>query len=306
MSDLINLRKISVWSIVLKVFLFMVLNFIVLLLVDFTLNIDVVVIIDSFYSLITYIGIIYILFQAFNSKGIESKFIIGNTSLRNVKWGTYLSLQLFLTLFSILAVLALLYTFTGVYENFIQEVLDSTTETHLNSVWALFLSLIVAIVLAPIAEELFFRGFLLNRWGVTIGLGKAMIISSFIFSIVHFNKGFIGQFIFGMFACLIYIKTKKLIIPIIMHGLNNLIATSPNITDFIFQEEPSLGLTPGELEQFYHYVQVVLSIGTISFIISTPFIIYLFYRLYPKGPKITPSESNKLSSCSGEGVRMSS
>lgn len=232
MSDLLSFKKISVWSVIIKIVLYMVLSFVVLLLLDTTTGVDLSVM-NNLFSIVTYIGIIFILFHAFKSKGIEKRFVIGILSIRNEAWIKYIAIQLFITFFSVLSILTLLYLFTGMYEDFIQDIIVSPTDAPQDSVQSLLLSLAIAVILAPIAEELLFRGYLFNRWGETIGLGRAMIFSSIIFSALHFNKGFIGQFIFGIFVCIIYVKTKKLIIPIILHGLNNLIAMSPQFLEAI-------------------------------------------------------------------------
>jgi uncharacterized protein len=297
MSNVLSLKKVSVWSVLIKIVLFMVLTLVVFLLVEFILDTkDInITIIDNLYSIVSYIGVLFILFHEFKTDGIEKEFVIGNLSIRNEPLIKYISIQLFITFFSVSAILTLLNLFTGM-EDFIQDIIVSAADAPQISGLILLLNVVVIVVFAPIAEELLFRGFLFNRWGATIGLGKAMVISSTIFSAIHFNQGFIGQFIFGIFACIIYVKTKKLIIPIILHGLNNVIAISPQFLDVIFNTTTEATIDPVELEQFFSYFQLVLNIGTIIFFILTPVMIYIIYRLYPKGVKVTPYESNKLKS----------
>ncbi|MFN7253457.1 MAG: lysostaphin resistance A-like protein [Anaerobacillus sp.] len=294
MSNVLSFKKVSVWSVLIKIVLFMMLTLVVFLLAAFLLDIDITMII-SLYSIVSYTGIIFILFHEFKTDGIEREFVIGNLSIRNESLLKYISIQVFITFFSILAVLTLLNLFTNM-EDFIQEIIISAADAPQISGLILLLYVVAAVVFAPIAEELLFRGFLFNRWGETIGLGKAMIFSSIIFSAIHFNQGFIGHFIFGIFACIIYVKTKKLIIPIILHGLNNLIAISPQFLEVIFNTTTEATIDPVELKQFFDYFQIVLNIGTIIFFILTPVMIYIIYRLYPKGVKVTPYESNKLKS----------
>lgn len=83
---------------------------------------------------------------------------------------------------------------------------------------------ISACVLAPIMEEVIFRGFFLQRMAHKWGIKKAVIISSIIFGLGHFDV--IGAFMFGVVMCLLYIKTKNIWTNIAVHALNNLIATS--------------------------------------------------------------------------------
>lgn len=89
----------------------------------------------------------------------------------------------------------------------------------------LVLDSIVAIIFAPIIEELVFRGILFNRLKIKTGIIPAMIISSFIFAIGHDFGGITSAFIFGICMCTLYLKTDNILIPMSIHFLNNLLAT---------------------------------------------------------------------------------
>lgn len=54
------------------------------------------------------------------------------------------------------------------------------------------------IVLVPAVEEFVFRGLLLNRWAVKWGGPRAILASSVVFGIFHFN--ILGAILFG-YAC---------------------------------------------------------------------------------------------------------
>ncbi len=75
------------------------------------------------------------------------------------------------------------------------------------------------VVLAPIVEEILFRGFLLNRWWMKYGLRKAIAMTSLLFGLMHVNV--IGGLIFGIVASMIYVRTRSLAGPIIVHMSNN-------------------------------------------------------------------------------------
>ena len=94
------------------------------------------------------------------------------------------------------------------------------------------LDAIGAIILAPIMEELIFRGVMFNRLKIRIGILPAMIISSFIFAIGHDFGGITSAFLFGICMCLLYLKTDNILIPMSVHFLNNVVATLLNITGF--------------------------------------------------------------------------
>lgn len=76
------------------------------------------------------------------------------------------------------------------------------------------------ILFAPIAEEIFFRGYVLNKLLLTKSTKKAIILSSIIFSIPHFTSC-INAFIIGCILSIIYIKYKNLFLTMILHGLYN-------------------------------------------------------------------------------------
>ena len=81
------------------------------------------------------------------------------------------------------------------------------------------------VLLAPIAEEVFFRGFLLPvltlRWGFLAGSG----ITSLLFAASHGDLGMIvPAFGAGMLFAWLYHRTRSLWSCIIAHGIQNLLA----------------------------------------------------------------------------------
>ena len=83
------------------------------------------------------------------------------------------------------------------------------------------LNLISLVILAPIIEEIAFRGMLLHRWAEKWNLTVAILVSSLIFGLLHPDS--VGAAAFGIAMCIIYLKTQTLIIPIICHALYNFI-----------------------------------------------------------------------------------
>ena len=83
-------------------------------------------------------------------------------------------------------------------------------------------TLIAVVFVAPVVEELFFRGMLLTRWSLKWGPTAGIIASSALFGLFH--VGFFGAFAFGVAMSLLYIQTKTLLVPIAAHFLNNLVA----------------------------------------------------------------------------------
>jgi membrane protease YdiL (CAAX protease family) len=81
-----------------------------------------------------------------------------------------------------------------------------------------FLSL---CVIAPILEEVGFRGIILPRWARKWGLRSAILGSSAVFGLVHPDP--LGAFLFGIGMSVLYLKTQSLLLPILCHAFHNLV-----------------------------------------------------------------------------------
>jgi hypothetical protein len=84
---------------------------------------------------------------------------------------------------------------------------------------ALVLAQALAGVLAAAMEELLFRGVLLARWERRWGPVRAAVASSLCFGLLHLDL--VGAFAFGMVMCVLYLRTRSLLVPILCHSLNN-------------------------------------------------------------------------------------
>lgn len=89
-------------------------------------------------------------------------------------------------------------------------------------------SIFILITLQPIAEEIFFRGFLLDKCKITLGPIPAIIITSILFGLAHVSMGnIIPAVIIGLVALVfgfMAIKTKNLMTVIIAHIIFNVIS----------------------------------------------------------------------------------
>ena len=87
------------------------------------------------------------------------------------------------------------------------------------------LTFLAAAILAPVAEEIFFRGFLYGGLRRRIGVIGAMIASTVFFTALHFSIDvFIPLFFLGLFLAWLYEKTGSLYPGIILHASNNALA----------------------------------------------------------------------------------
>jgi membrane protease YdiL (CAAX protease family) len=87
---------------------------------------------------------------------------------------------------------------------------------------------IFAVVIAPMVEELFFRGFVFNAMRSKLPVGWAAVATGVMFGVVHAFGSPIGFLLplalLGTVLCLVYWKTGSLLPCIALHSLNNCIA----------------------------------------------------------------------------------
>ena len=84
------------------------------------------------------------------------------------------------------------------------------------------------VVVAPIFEEMVFRGFAYGGFERSLGAWPAVFLSSIMFTVLHMQYNvpeLLQIFILGMVLALARMRTKSLITPIAMHAVNNGLAT---------------------------------------------------------------------------------
>lgn len=79
-----------------------------------------------------------------------------------------------------------------------------------------------AVLLAPVVEELIFRGLLLHRWSLKWGRTRGLVATSVAFALLHPSP--VNAFILGFGFGLIYLRTGSLFLTMTAHALNNFIA----------------------------------------------------------------------------------
>lgn len=110
--------------------------------------------------------------------------------------------------------------FFGKYYEFFERLMEQLTDDPV-------VMIITAVICAPIFEEIVFRGIiqkgLINKGTKPV---NAIIVASVIFGLVHGNPWqFVGAVLLGCVLGLVYYKTKSLLLPMLLHGFNNLCST---------------------------------------------------------------------------------
>ena len=100
---------------------------------------------------------------------------------------------------------------------------QQTAETAARSSHALFLlTLLKSALLAPICEEIFFRGYLQGALS-RISKAKAALVSALVFALAHGLSlyGFVPRLLLGLLLSLLMEKTGTLLAPVLVHGCYN-------------------------------------------------------------------------------------
>ena len=101
-----------------------------------------------------------------------------------------------------------------------QPLVETIAATH--SPLLLLLFIFLAAVIAPISEELIFRGVIYRFIKGHVHPTLALILSALIFSLLHFNTmAYVPLFILGLLLAYSYEVTGNLAVPILLHALFN-------------------------------------------------------------------------------------
>ena len=94
-------------------------------------------------------------------------------------------------------------------------------------------TLLAVVVLAPVAEELLFRGMLTEMLRRHAGAVVAALLSSAIFALMHLQPAvMIEAFLAGLVLCYIYFLTRSIYACILLHVFNNAIAMSMQVLEY--------------------------------------------------------------------------
>lgn len=138
-----------------------------------------------------------------------------------------------------------------------------------NTLFEIIVAFIITCLLAPIGEELVFRGALLTGLKSKFGTYGAILLSSLAFSLMHMNpEQTVYQFLLGIAFAYVAIKSKSLILAIIMHSANNMIAMLLSLI-------PSFG---NAIINIFNFLLSNLFVGAAIFILITAgALVIIFY-----------------------------
>jgi membrane protease YdiL (CAAX protease family) len=125
-------------------------------------------------------------------------------------------------------------------------------------------NLMVIGLLAPLTEELVFRGLLYRAWEAQWGWFPAMLASSALFAVYHPN--FVPAFVAGIIYVCLYRRTGSIWAPIMVHAAFNILLWYPLLGQRIF---PRSLEAPGDLQSWgFHLAALLVTLVAIPAYIS--------------------------------------
>lgn len=113
-----------------------------------------------------------------------------------------------------------LFLYAAGYPVTLQDVVEIFLEPQ--SPWSLFSLMVLAVVVAPLVEEMLFRGILLPVLLKKVGLGTAVVISSILFAGIHQHLPSLAPlFVLSVVLSLLYVYSGSLWSSIILHAVFN-------------------------------------------------------------------------------------
>lgn len=126
----------------------------------------------------------------------------------------------------VFSLIVIAFCFQAVIEEAVMTLLPPIPEWLLNEFKDLekfsVYSFTLAIVVAPVCEEIIFRGIILGGFLKRFHTPAAIVLSSFLFGLMHMNiwQG-VSAFLGGLLLGWVYVRTRSLVPCIFLHALNN-------------------------------------------------------------------------------------
>ncbi|ATP40974.1 CPBP family intramembrane metalloprotease [Solibacillus sp. R5-41] len=224
---------------------------------------------------------LYVLYQSNKHRFTYSEARVGEV-MTGARWTKYLSLTACLQLAAYASGIAVLMFVFLRLENKIRDFFYN----FLSSEEIAYVPLIVYIlffvnicILAPIWEELFFRGILLRRLTLKWSPQKSIIVSSLLFGLIHVNPiTVLFAFFFGCVLGYAYLKTKSIIVPIVVHSFSNILG----FLQFCWANKSSSELLPTT-----EGAQMILRISGITFVVVCLIALVIALKYFKNFRKLT-------------------
>ncbi|MCL2851253.1 MAG: CPBP family intramembrane metalloprotease [Firmicutes bacterium] len=192
-------------------------------------NVNIYVLFALYIFLYSIYFLIFILFAKMKARTfINADGLIGNGNYKDlVKIYNFKRPRIFdsglIILMGVASILAFMILQNGLLEVFRDWGFNSDDAGNLEMQnFGHFVMLVVVMAVIPsIVEELLFRGLILHSF-MPFGKAVAILASSLLFSLFHLNPAqTVYQFFFGIVLALVYLRTKNMWYPMLLHFVNN-------------------------------------------------------------------------------------
>lgn len=181
-----------------------------------------------------------------------------------------------------------LYNLSFVFPNYVEAYINQKNFTNISEMISYSLG---SMALAPLFEEFFFRGIVLQKWAIKWRVRTGILSSSMLFAICHFRYDIITLLIAGTLYSILYFKSRNLIIPILCHSFHNTLVTIFDIVDY-FSTSVIKRSTLISVKDYQASVQPLLGQQVFLIAISAPFLIYFLYKNFPRNDTVIPYYAN--------------
>lgn len=171
---------------------------------------------------------LYLLWQM-RSKNITYNMASLSGPMSKKRWAKYVGATIATKLYAQLVVMFFGLVVVVLLFDVIQLMLDVVGDMPVvvvdASVFHYVATFITICILAPIWEELFFRGIVLRRLLMKWGAPASIIVSSIIFGLFHLNPGqILYATILGVLLAYVYLRTGNIVVPMILHSVANFVS----------------------------------------------------------------------------------
>ncbi len=175
------------------------------------------------------IGVPVIIYLRLNGLSIRRRLRINTISINTLLSISIISIGFIIILDELDRIIYILFG----QPEFLQELVE---QLRITSIYSGFFIILTTVLVAPLVEEMLFRGYLQKvleeSWE---DITKAILVTSLFFALVHLNPYWIVQiYLMGLVLGYLAWRTNSIIPGIILHGLNNAFAVALNNVEDVF------------------------------------------------------------------------
>ncbi len=242
----------------------------------------------SLAGVVLYAGVAITLVLVARSRGVELRPVFGRAlgtreALASAALGLAVLVFSFGSMIALLGALSL--AFPTILERFADNSMDFVVRRPGGlDVLATSLLALTAGIVAPVVEELVFRGFLLTRWARRFGVRSGVLFTALLFGLLHFALAPLGAFALGLVAAVLYLRTRSLVAPILAHATAN--------STIVFATILGGGVTKGSpAPPGVEELRGLLGLGLGLVAVATPVLAFVLSRTWPAADMPLPYDA---------------